>query len=320
MEAPFQTYQDSLLRRYGSKTYKVTVSGGRTCPTRDGTFGPGKGWGGCSFCDVHGSASYFSNMRKELTVKEQLDAAVPPIRARFKAEKFIAYFQSYTTTHQEIEEFRKRYDEAVAYENIVRLAVGTRPDCLPDEVLDVLTSYLDRVDVQLELGVQSLDDETLLWFDRGHDRACAIEGLERSVARARECTARGSKHYLDVSAHLILGTPLDTPEKLKDMALTLNRIGVDGVKVHHLHVMKKTKLERRYEKEGIPFLTMPEYFEIAGTFLRYLDPKTVIHRVHGHAPHPEELVGPHWTAWKVHPADEFKKYMTAKGWKQGDLL
>lgn len=320
MSTPYSTYSDSLIRKYGEKVYKITLSGGQTCPTRDGTFGPKKGWGGCSFCDVHGSASYFSNLRKELPVRMQMDAAAGGIRKRFKVEKFVAYFQSYTTTHQEILEFKARYDEAIAFPGVVRLAVGTRPDCLPDDILELLGSYLDRVDVQLEIGVQSLSDTVLDWFDRGHDAACAVDGLKRALLAAKKFQAQGKTKELDVSAHIILGAPMETSDDIIQMAKTLNEIGVHGVKLHHLHVLKKTKLEKRFQKGEFKLMEMEEYFEKAALFLRHLKPEIVIHRTHGLAPHPEELVGPDWSAMKIFPVDKFKKWMLANDFKQGDSL
>jgi radical SAM protein (TIGR01212 family) len=316
VDAPFTTYNQALQARYGAKTYKLTLSGGHTCPTRDGTFGPRKGWGGCSFCDVHGSASYFANLRRELPVRMQLEASAEAVRKRFKAEKFVAYFQSYTTTHEEIEEFKKRYDEAVAFPGVVRLAVGTRPDCCPDEVLDVLASYTDRVDVQLELGVQSLQDETLEFFERGHDSRVAIDALERALKKSR---ALAGPRELDVSAHLILGAPMEKPVHLVETAKQLSELGVHGVKLHHLHVLKRTKLEKRFKSGDFGLLALEDYFERAALFLRHLDEKIVIHRTHGLAPHPEELVGPAWSSQKIYPVEEFKKWMHARGWRQGDL-
>jgi radical SAM protein (TIGR01212 family) len=319
VEAPYYTYSQSLIRRYGVKTYKLTLSGGTSCPTRDGTFGPKKGWGGCSFCDVHGSASYFANLRKELPVRMQLDASAGAIKKRFKAEAFVAYFQSYTTTHEEIAEFKERYDQAVAYPGVVRLAVGTRPDCLPDEVLDLLATYLDRVDVQLELGVQSLSDEVLEWFDRGHDAQAAKDALKRALDYSRRLKAAGHSKELDVSAHMIIGAPMETDVQIAESARVLSEIGVHGVKLHHLHVMRKTKLERRFKNGEFPLMTMEDYFHKAAVFLRHLAPEIVVHRTHGLAPHPEELVGPEWSSQKIYPVDEFKKWMHAKGWRQGDL-
>lgn len=318
--SPYLSYSESLQKRYGAKTYKITVSGGRSCPTRDGTFGPKKGWGGCSFCDVHGSASYFSHMRKDLPVRLQMEAAAGAIRKRFKAEKFVAYFQSYTTTHEEIEEFKARWDDAVEFPGVVRLAVGTRPDCLPDEVLHALSAYLGRVDVQLELGVQSLDDGVLEWFERGHDAASAVSALERALAFSRKMEAEGSKNVLDVSAHLILGAPMETDADIVESARRLSAIGVHGVKLHHLHILKKTKLEKVYAREKIPFLTMEEYLEKAALFLRHLSPGIVVHRTHGLAPHPEELVGPEWSLQKINPVEKLKVMMRERGWRQGDLV
>jgi radical SAM protein (TIGR01212 family) len=318
-DTPYLTYGQALQSRYGGKTYKLTLSGGQTCPTRDGTFGPRKGWGGCSFCDVHGSASYFANLRKELPVRMQMEAAASAVKKRFKAEHFVAYFQSYTTTHEEIAEFQKRYDEAIAFPGVVRLAVGTRPDCCPDEILDVLASYTDRVDVQLELGVQSLQDETLDFFERGHDAATALATLERALNYSRKLKAAGAKFELDVSAHLIIGAPMEKPEHLIESARTLSRLGVHGVKLHHLHVLKKTKLEKRLKSGDFGLMTLEDYFERAAVFLRHLDKNIVIHRTHGLAPHPEELVGPAWSSQKLHPVEMFKKWMHERKWRQGDL-
>jgi uncharacterized protein len=268
---------------------------------------------------VHGSASYFANLRKELPVRLQMEAAAGAIRRRFKAKHFVAYFQSYTTTHEEIAEFKGRYDEAVAFPGVVRLAVGTRPDCLPDEVLELLAGYLDRVDVQLELGAQSLNDEVLEWFDRGHDSRAAVEALERALAFSRRCKERGLPKELDVSAHLILGAPMETEESLVHAARELSRIGVHGVKLHHLHVLKKTKLEKRFKAGEFPLLSQEDYFAKAALFLRHLSPEIVIHRTHGLAPHPEELVGPDWSVRKIQPVEQFKQWMLERGWRQGDL-
>lgn len=317
---PFLTIADALKSRYGARTYKLTLSGGRTCPTRDGTYGPKKGWGGCTFCDVHGSASFFANEHRDLSVTDQMSRASVKVREKFGAEKFIAYFQSYTTTHQEIEEYRHRYDEALAFPGVVRLAVGTRPDCLPPEVLDLLCSYLDRVDVQLELGVQSFNDSVLDWYDRGHDAACAVEALERAVKLSRELEASGSKHVLDVSAHLIFGAPQETEADLVETAHILNRLGVHGVKLHHLHVLRRTKLEKRFAKGEFTLLDMEPYLERVAVFLRHLSPKIAIHRVHGTAPHFDELVGPEWTKWRARPHERLKQMMIERGWRQGDQL
>lgn len=252
-------------------------------------------------------------------MRMQLEAAASGIKKKFKAEHFVAYFQSYTTTHEEIAEFKARYDEAVIFPGVVRLAVGTRPDCCPQEILELLGTYTDRVDVQLEIGVQSLEDPVLDFFERGHDAATAIDALERAVAYRQLLRSQGALKELDVSAHVILGAPMETDTGIIEMARTFNRLGIDGVKLHHLHVLKKTKLERKVKSGELGLLTLEDYFARAALLLRHLDSRIVIHRTHGLAPHPEELVGPAWSLNKFQPADLFKKWMNERGWRQGDL-
>lgn len=318
---PFRSYSDALRERYGGRTYKITLAGGRTCPTRDGTYGPKTGWGGCSFCDIYGSASYFSNVRKKDSILSQMEAAAPGLRERFKAEHFVAYFQSYTSTHQEIDEFRLRYDEAISFPGVKALAIGTRPDCMPDPVIDLMCSYMDRVDVQIEVGVQSFNDQILAWYDRGHDVECARESIRRALAAGRIAEEKfgrlGASH---VCAHLIFGAPQETLADLENAARELNALGVHGVKLHNLHILTKTKLARLYAKEQFPLWSMEEYMEKTAHFLRHLNPAIVVHRTHGVAPRPEELVAPAWSAQKVRPASYLREIMTAKGWQQGDLI
>lgn len=317
----FLSYAQFLKNRYGVPTYKLTLAGGRTCPTRDGSYGPKLGWGGCSFCDVYGSASYFSNANKAQPIAEQMESAAKAVREKHKAEKFIAYFQSYTTTHQEIAAFKSRYDEAVNFPGVVALAVGTRPDCLPEEVLDLLCSYLKSHDVILELGVQSFNDSVLNWFDRGHDVATAVDALERSLSRAREGEKDlGRAGAFHVCAHMIFGTPGETTEDLVYAAKKLNSLGVHGVKIHNLHVLKRTKLARRFSEEKFFLYGMEEFMERMAFFIRHLDPKIVIHRTHGVASHPEDLIAPDWSIMKARPAQYLRDLMIEKKWQQGDLL
>ncbi len=321
---PYRTLNEHLQSRYGGKTYKLTVSGGVTCPTRDGTFGPKKGWGGCTFCDAFGSASYFARVRKELPVQEQLELAAEGIRRRFKAEKFIAYFQSYTTSHKEVEDFKKRYHEALSFPDLVAVDVATRPDCLPDEFLNLLPPLLKEKDVILELGVQSFNDETLEWYDRGHNRACAIDALKRSLALAKklnkdsEQNPKGNK--LDVIAHLIFGAPNETIQDLEDTAKILNEIGVQGVKIHNLHVLKRTKLAAMFKKNTFPIPTLEEYVAVVSHFLRHLDPEIIVHRIHGTPPKRDELIAPEWSKLRAYPAQQLQVFMKQHDFRQGDRL
>ena len=171
----YYSYNRYLQETFGGKTYKVVVASGLTCPTRDGTLGKK----GCAFCDVRGSSSYFGKQGRGLEVSEQLRKRIPGIRERFNAEHFLAYFQSYTNTYSDVEYLREIYEAALAEPGIDGLCVGTRPDCLPDPVIDLLEEIAKRKYVSLELGVQSFEDPTLEWLDRGHSGQCSIDALKK---------------------------------------------------------------------------------------------------------------------------------------------
>lgn len=326
--SPYRALSDELKARYGARTYRLTLTGGRTCPTRDGTFGPRKGWGGCTFCDQYGSASFHADIRKELSLARQLEEAAAGVRARFNAEKFIAYFQSYTTTHAEIADYREKYKIAVGYPGVVALAVATRPDCLPDEFVEMLATYLDRVDVILELGVQSFHDPSLDWYDRGHDAECSRAAIRRTreIAEAALVKLREAGHpealagtrRFEIVAHMILGSPLETEAEVIAGARALNELGVDGVKIHHLHVLAKTKLAAELKRRPFPVPTLEDYQRIVALFLRHLDPRIVIHRTHATAPRGEEIIAPEWSYMRAYPSQRLRLWMLEQGWRQGD--
>lgn len=317
LKTPYRNYRDFLIDRYGGKTYKLTVAGGRTCPTRDGAYGPKTGWGGCSFCDVYGSASYYSNLNKSKPVVEQLQIAADGIRKRYQAEHFIAYFQSYTSSYEEIDAMLERYEQAAAFPGVVSVAMGTRPDCLPDVMLDKIAPLLDRVDLQIELGVQSFQDATLEWFDRGHDVACAIDAIERLQAFAsRQAFRRGR---MDTVVHLIFGAPMESDGDIVEAARTINRLGVKAVKIHHLHVLKRTKLAARLGRQEFRLVELDEHLNKVALFLRHLSPDVVIHRTHAKSGHNEDLIGPGWSNQASYPVEMLRKLMISRGWHQGQL-
>lgn len=314
--APFRSFRDALIDRYGEPTYKLTLMGGRTCPTRDGTFGPKKGWGGCTFCNPQGSASFYSHKNQSLPIKKQLEQAASAVQRRFGAKKFIAYFQNYTTTLQELKEFRLHYEAAVEFPHTVALAIATRPDCLPDEFLKVLMSYLDRVDVQLELGVQSFHDPTLEWYDRGHDSQSSISAIERAVYFQQK--TRDKRGIFDIFVHLIFGT--EPEQEIVRTAQLLNTLGITGVKIHNLHILKRTKLAHLYKKNPFPLPTVEEHLERVALFLRHLNPQTIILRTHGAANSEEDLIAPRWSNQRAYPSQRLRVLMKKRNWQQGDLI
>lgn len=300
------SYGDHLNERFGEKVYKVTVSAGFTCPTRDGT----KGSAGCAFCDERGSSSFFSAAVASQTIENQITQTIPRITRRFGAKKYLAYFQSFTNTYGPLSYLREVYDGAMNIPDVVGMAIGTRPDCIPGDVLTLLNSYGRGRYVSLELGLQSLRDEALAFYDRGHSAAEGLDGVARALRFPN----------LSVSVHLMFGAPGDTIETAIDTAKKMNALGVHGVKIHQLMILKNTVLADRYAKKPWPLLTMDEYNAMAMAFLEHLAPNIHVERTHALSSHPDELVGPAWSAQRFEPLNNLKKIMRENGSTQGRAL
>lgn len=302
----WHSYSDYLNNRFGERVYKVTVSAGFTCPTRDGT----RGTNGCAFCDERGSSSFFSAEKATQSIEEQIRQTMPVVARRFHTKKFLAYFQSFTNTYGPLTYLRQVYDGAINIPDVVGMAIGTRPDCLPGEVLALLNSYGRSRYVSLEIGLQSLRDEALDFYQRGHSVA---EGLD-AVERAKKFP------NLSVSVHLMFGAPGDSIEHAISAAHTMNRLGVDGVKIHQLMVLKDTTLATRFALKPWPLLEMDEFNRMAVAFLENLDPKIHVERTHALSSHPDELVGPKWSALRFEPMNALKLMMKSNGSYQGKAL
>jgi radical SAM protein (TIGR01212 family) len=298
---PYSAYLKSL---FGERAYKLVVSSGLTCPTRDGTLASH----GCAFCDVRGSSSYFGKQGRGRDVGEQIARRLPGIRDRYGVSSFLAYFQSYTNTYADVEYLREIYGAALAAPGIRGLCVGTRPDCLPDAVLDLLEELAREHYVSLELGVQSFHDPTLLWLERGHDRACSLEALERLRARAP---------HVHVCAHLMFGSPTEPAEAVREAALLLNDSGVRGVKLHQLMILENTELARRWREAPFPTLSLEEYAERAGDFLAHLDPGIYVERLCAKATHRDECLAPEWSKDHWTPHNRLRSLLEAGGTRQG---
>lgn len=300
-------YSRYLRETFGEKTYKVVVNSGLTCPTRDGTITKG----GCTFCDVRGSSSYFGKIGRGGEIAAQIDARLPGTRDRFGSKKHIAYFQSYTNTYSDADYLRGIYLEALSHPEIAGLAIGTRPDCLPDSVIDLLEEFAQTHYVSLELGVQSFEKPTLEWFIRGHDGDCSREALRKMRERAP---------HVHTCAHFIFGAPTDSPTAARDAALEMNRSGVRGVKLHQMMVLKYTKLAEMYAAEPFPILTVDEYAERAIEFLEHLDPSIYVERLQAKASHAKELIAPMWSLTHWEPYNRILTLMRERGSYQGRAL
>jgi hypothetical protein len=265
-----------LRDRFGTKVFRVTVDAGFTCPNVDGTVAQG----GCVYCD---NRSFSPNRRlPRTTIREQVQRGISILEDRYGADRFLAYFQAATNTYAPVEKLQRLYDEALDHPQIVGLAVGTRPDCVPEPVLDLLQRYARDRYVCIELGLQSVHDRSLDWMNRGHHFDAFVDAVNR-------CQGRG----LDLCIHVILGLPGETPAEMLATADALAALPIQGVKIHNLHVVPDTPLETMYRAGAVRMLELTEYVQIVCDFLERLPPTVVIHRLNGEAP-PNYLVAPLW--------------------------
>jgi radical SAM protein (TIGR01212 family) len=273
----YRDFNSSLREIFGGRVQKIALDAGFTCPNRDGTLSRG----GCIYCDSRGSGTG-AMLGRHLSIHEQMARGCEFARNRYGAEKFIAYFQSFTNTYGPVLTLKHLYDQALAHPGVVGLSVGTRPDCITPEILEVLGAYKDRYLVWLELGLQSAHDATLRRINRGHDVAC----FDRAVVMAAD---RG----LNVCAHVILGLPGETGAMMIETARHLASLPLKGVKIHALYVVRGTQLSAMYERGQYRCLTREEYVESVVDFIELIPPHVVIQRLTGDPVH-SELHAPEW--------------------------
>jgi radical SAM protein (TIGR01212 family) len=270
---PFSRF---LRQRFGQRVCRVTIDAGFTCPNVDGSVAVG----GCVYCD---NRSFSPNRRlPRATIREQVARGVQILEKRYGARQFIAYFQAATNTYAPLDKLRRFYDEALEHAQVVGLAIGTRPDCVPDPVLDLIQGYAESRYVCLELGLQTIHDRSLDWMNRGHH----VDAFYDAV---RRCQSRG----LDLCLHVILGLPGETHADMMATAEAIAALPVHGVKIHNLHVVKGTPLEEQYRRGEARVFERGEYVAIVCDFLERLPPEMVIHRLSGDAP-PDYLIAPQW--------------------------
>ena len=260
----YNQFSAYLKHKFGQKVYKITLDAGFSCPNRDGTISTG----GCIFCDDGGSFSRaHSNL---LPVDKQIEAGIISLSDKFKAKKFMSYFQAYTNTYKPVKELEEIYSSALNHPDIVGISIGTRPDCIDTEKLNLIASYTDDYETWIEYGLQSIHDRTLKYINRGHDFKTFEHACNQTMAR-----------NIKVCAHVILGLPGETRDDMIETAKTLAKMGIDGVKIHDLCVMKNTKLARMYQEQEIKLLEEDKYVSLVCDFLELLPPKTTIHRLAG---------------------------------------
>jgi uncharacterized protein len=290
-----------LRERFGRRVHKLAVDAGLTCPNRDGRVGRG----GCIYCNVQGSGT--GAHAGGLSITQQLEKNKAAVAKRFKAGRFIAYFQSFSNTYAPVAQLKALYDEALAVEDVVGLAVGTRPDCIDDAILALLQGYAERHLVWLELGLQSAHDETLKRINRGHDAACFTRAVLAAAGRG-----------IEICAHVILGLPGERREHMLTTADFLADLPVDGIKLHLMYVAAGTPLAQLYSSGKYRCLEQFEYVDLVCDVLERLPAQMVIQRLTGD-PHRRELLAPEWALRKNETLDLIKRRLQDRATWQGRL-
>lgn len=292
------TIGQDLQRRYGERVHKLTLHGGFSCPNRDGTIGKG----GCTFCNV---ASFADEQTQIQSIEEQLKDRAGEIH---RARKYLAYFQAYTSTYAEVQTLKNMYEQALKAADIVGLCVGTRPDCVPDAVLELLAGYVQQgYEIWLELGLQTANNKTLKHINRGHDFACYAQITERARALG-----------IKVCTHLIVGLPKESRD---DNIATLSKVlevGTDGIKLHGLHIVEGSTMAKAWRAGKLEAPTLEDYVSIASEMIRLTPPEVVYHRVSSAARRPT-LLSPLWCENRWLAMTEIGKALDKEG-AQGSLI
>lgn len=295
-------YNDWVVAAHGGRVQKVSVAAGFTCPNRDGSLGQG----GCSFCNNAGFTPGYLDRRAP--IGEQIDTGLGFLRRRYpEAQRFVAYFQTYSNTYGEFQTLRTAYEAALAHPAIEGLVIGTRPDCLPDAVLDYLATLAQTRLVELEIGIESTDDAALVRVNRGHGYAASVDAVQRAAARG-----------LFVTGHLILGLPGESRAGMLEGARRLSALPLSALKLHQLQLVRGTALAREWLADAarVPLLDENAYLELLADFVERLAPTIRLQRLGSEVP-PALKLAPHWNLRLSQLAPRLDAMLRARGTWQG---
>jgi radical SAM protein (TIGR01212 family) len=290
-----------LRERFGCRVQKVTIDAGFNCPNRDGTISDK----GCIYCNARGSGT--GAFARGESVSRQLKEGIEYLGRRYKAKKFIAYFQAFTNTYGPVDKLAKLYREALLVPNVVGLAIGTRPDCIDEEKLDLLSELAEDNIIWVEYGLQSAKDQTLVRINRGHSYADFASAVNATAGRG-----------IYICTHLILGLPGESPEDMENTAKKVAGLPIDAVKLHLLYVVRGTSLAEMYDRGQYEPLSMDDYVAYVCRVLRHLPENIVIQRLTGD-PHPHELVAPKWSLEKQRVLRRIEEELERGNIFQGDM-
>ena len=272
----YNSYSSYLKELFGCKVQKVSVDLGFTCPNRDGSVARG----GCIYCNNDSFVPPYARYR--YSFHAQITTGIEYLRKRFKAKKFIVYFQAYTNTYANTEDLREMYTKALSYGDVVGIAIGTRSDCIDEEKLDMIEKLSRQSYVSLEYGIESVYDKTLEFMNRGHNYQSVVDAIEISRGRG-----------FDVGTHIIVGFPTESYSEMLGMADKVSELGVNNLKIHNLHIVKNTPLARMYSQNPFHLFDYKEYIDFIVEFLENVSPDITIERLFTDTPK-DLLVAPHW--------------------------
>ena len=274
----YRDFADFLGSRFDGKVQKISLHAGFTCPNRDGTIGVG----GCTYCNNQTFSPDYCHTGKSITC--QIDEGIAFFACKYPDMRYLAYFQAYTNTYGELEELKRKYEEALVHPGVVGIIIGTRPDCMPDDLLAYLAELSHRTFVLVEYGVESTCDETLRRINRGHDFAASADAIRRTAAAG-----------VFVGAHLILGLPGETRAQMLDHTRRMSQLPLDTLKLHQLQLIRHTRMAREYEERPQDFhlYAVDEYIDLAIDFAERLSPRIAIERFVSQSP-ASLLIAPNW--------------------------
>ena len=299
MDRRYNAFSDFLRQKFKAKVYKITIDAGFSCPNRDGTLSDK----GCLFCDESGS---FSQTHSGLMpIPEQIQSEMEFLSKRFKAEKYMSYFQAYSNTYKPVTELEKIYRKSLEHPDIVGISIGTRPDCVDDEKLSLINSFSPDYYTWIEYGLQTANDKTLKKINRGHDYDCFLRAYEKT------------RKYkgINICVHVIMNL-FETYDEMMYTAQKLAELEPDGVKIHMLCVLENTKLEKIYNQGKLNLMSEDEYVSTVCDFLEYLPPETTIHRLAGNGLR-TKLVAPRWIGRKLDTMNRVTWELERRSTRQG---
>lgn len=276
----YYSLNEYLKDEFGEKLYKISLNGNMTCPNRDGTLGNR----GCIFCSAGGSGDFAPN--GSMTLDAQIENAKARVKGKFSGDKYIAYFQAYTNTYAPTQYLKELFEKVIQRDDIAALSIATRPDCLPDDVLELIAKLNEKKPVWVELGLQTANENTAMYIRRGYTNTC----FEYAVKRLNEIGVH-------IVTHIILGLPGESEQDMLETAYYVAHCGTHGVKIQLLHILKNTDLLNDYQSGSFKELTMEQYIDLLAKCIEYLPPNMVVHRITGDGPK-NLLVAPLWSADK----------------------